>query len=146
MMMLSISRSPKANGSPPHLHKSWSNAHILPPPTPSVTFAQISVTMASSAQCTPAQPVRRMHQAMLHIIVWKPNVVSVFNGDILMMSAIFRSVGDATPRDMWSVTAQSIHLSNQLLTALMVGLTQMTTTSTPLWMSTREIGHIKPGA
>ena len=66
-------------------------------------------------------------------------MVSVINGDILMMSAIFGSVEDAMPRDMWSVTAQSIHLSNQSLAALMVGLTQTITTSTPLWMTTREI-------
>ena len=44
------------------------------------------------------------------------------------------------------ITAQSIRLSNQTLEALMVGLTLTTMTSTPLWMTTREVGHIEPGA
>ena len=146
MKMLSISRSPKANGSPPCLHKSWSNAPAPPPPTPSATCVWISVTMASSAQCTPAQPVKRLCWATQHIIVWKPNVVSVFDGDTLMTSAIFRFVEDAIPQDMWSMTAQSTHLPNHSLTALMGELTQMMTISTPLWMTTREVRYIKPGA
>ena len=108
--------------------------------------AQILVTMISSAQCTPAQPVKRPCQAMQHIIVWKSNVVSVFDGDTPTTSAIFGFVEDAIPQDMWSVTAQSTHLPNCSLTALMGELTQMMTFSTPLWMTTREVRYIKPGA
>ena len=73
-------------------------------------------------------------------------MVSVVDGDIPMTSVIFGSVEDVTPRDMWSITAQSIRLPNQMLAALMVGLTQMTMTSTPSWMTTRKIGQIEPGA
>ena len=83
---------------------------------------------------------------MLHIIVWKHNVVSVVNGDTLMKSVTFESVEDATPRDMWLITAQSICLPNRTLEAHMAGLTLMTVTSTPLWMTTKEVGHIEPGA
>ena len=130
----------------PYPHKSWSNIHVLPLPTPSVTFAQIMVTMASFAQCTPVQPVGRPHQAMWHIIVWRPNVISVIAGNIPMTSAIFRSAEDVTPRGMWLITAQSIHLSNLLLATLMEKSILMTMTSTPLWMTTRKIECIKPGA
>ena len=83
---------------------------------------------------------------MQHIIVWQPNVVSVLDGDIPTMSAIFKSVEDAIPQDMWLITAQSIRLPNQLLETLTTGLTPTTTTSIPLWMTTREVGHIEPGA
>ena len=73
-------------------------------------------------------------------------MISVIDGDTLTKSVTFESVEDATPRDMWLITAQSIHLPNQTLETLKVGLTPMTTTSTPLWMTTEEIEHIKPGA
>ena len=122
MRMLSASKSQKANGSLPHPCKSWSNALVPPPPTPSATFARISVTMAYTAQCTPVQPVTKPHQVMLPIIVWRPSVVSVIDGDTLTKSVTFESVEDAMPRDMWSITAQSIHLPNQTLEALMVGV------------------------
>ena len=102
--------------------------------------------MACTAQCTPAQPATKPCQVTLSIIVWKPSVVSVIDGDTLTKSVTFESVEDAMPEDMWSVTAQSIHLPNQMLTALMGEPTPMTMTSTPLWMTTRGIGHIKPGA
>ena len=95
---------------------------------------------------TPAQSAKKPHQAMQHIIIWRPNVVSVIDGDILTMSAIFGSVEDVTPQDMWLITAQSIHLPNQMLTALMAGLTQTMMTSMPSWMTTREVRRIKPGA
>ena len=146
MTMSFISKSPKDNGSPPLPPESWFNTHILPPPTPSATFAQISVTMACTAQCTPAQPAMRPHQVTLPIIVWRPSVVSVINGDILTKSVTFGSVGDVMPRDMWSITAQSTCLPNQMLRALMAGLILTTMTSTPLWMTTKEVGHIEPGA
>ena len=85
-------------------------------------------------------------QVMQCIIVWQPNVVSVLDGDILMMSVIFRSVEDVTPWGMWSITAQLTHLPNQMLEALMGEHTLTTMTSTPLWMTTKGIGHIEPGA
>ena len=39
-------------------------------------------------------PVIKQPQATLLIIVWRPNVISVINGDTPMMSAIFGSVVD----------------------------------------------------
>ena len=144
--MSSISRSLKANGSPLQHPESLSNAHIPPPPTPAATFAQISVIMGSSAPCTSALPVVKPCQVMQHIIVWQPNVVSVLDGDILIMSVTFGSVEDATPWGMWSITAQSICLPNQMLEALMGEPTLTMMTSTPLWMTTREIGCVEPGA
>ena len=63
-----------------------------------------------------------------------------------MKSAIFRPVEDAMLWDMWSITAQSIHLPNQKLAILMGELIPMTMTSTPLWTTTRELVRIEPGA
>ena len=57
-----------------------------------------------------------------------------------------RAVEDVMPRDMWSITVQSISLPNQMLAALTAGHTPMMTTSTPLWMTTEEVRYIKPGA
>ena len=102
--------------------------------------------MASSAPCTSVLPVGRPRQVMWHITVWRPNVVSVLDGDILMMSATFKSVEDVIPWGMWSITVQSIHLPSWTLTALMKEPIPMTMTSTPLWITTRGIGHIEPGA
>ena len=82
---------------------------------------------------------------MQHIIVWQPNVISVLDGDIPMISAIFESVEDVMPWGMWLITAQSIRLPSQMLTVLMEEPTWMTMTSTPLWMTTREIGCIESG-
>ena len=73
-------------------------------------------------------------------------MISVTNGDILMKFAIFGFVEDVTPRGMWSITAQLIGLPSLMLRALMGELTQMMTTSTPLWMTTRGMVHIEPGA
>ena len=63
-----------------------------------------------------------------------------------MTFATFKPVEDVTPQDMWSITAQSICLSNQSLIALMEEPIWMTMTSTPLWMTTREMVCIEPGA
>ena len=49
-----------------------------------------------------------------------------------MKSVTFESVEDAMPKDMWSITAQSICLPNQTLAALMGEPTLMMMTSTPL--------------
>ena len=73
-------------------------------------------------------------------------MISVTDGDILTRYAIFRFAEDVTPPDMWSITAQSTHLPNWKLTTLMGGLTQTTMTSTPLWMTTREMVCVEPGA
>ena len=62
------------------------------------------------------------------------------------MSAIFKSVEDAIPQDMWLITAQLIRLPNQWLEVLTMGLTPTMTTSIPLWMTTRKVEHVKPGA
>ena len=83
---------------------------------------------------------------MWHIIVWRPNVISVTDGDIPTMSATFESVEAVTPWDMWSITAQSIHLPSQTFATLMEGPTLTTMTSTPLWMTTRGMVRIEPGA
>ena len=144
--MSSGSRSLKANGSPLQQPESLSHTLTPPPPTPNVTFARISVIMGSSAWCTSVPFVERRHLVMWHIIVWRPNVISVTDGDIPTMFVIFESVEDTTPQGMWSITAQSIHLPSQTLAALMGELTPTTMTSIPLWMTTREVGHIKPGA
>ena len=63
-----------------------------------------------------------------------------------MRPAIFGSVEDVTPPDMWSITAQSTCLLNQELAILMEGPTQMMMTSTPLWMTTKGLVCIEPGA
>ena len=144
--MSSRSRLPKANGLPPQHPESLSNTLTPTPPTPNATFAQISAIMGSSAQCTSVLPAEKRHPVMQHIIVWRPNVISVVDGDTLTMFATFGSVEDATPRGMWSITAQSIRLPSQMFTTLMEELTLMTMTPTPLWMTTRRMVHIKPGA
>ena len=86
------------------------------------------------------------HQVTQHIIVWRPGVVSVLDGDIPMLSATFGSVEDAMPQGTWSITAESICLPSQMFAALMEEPIQMTTTSIPLWMTTRGMVRIKPGA
>ena len=83
---------------------------------------------------------------MQHIIVWRPNVISVTDGDILTTFATFESVEDVTPCGMWLITAQSIHLPSQTFATLMKKPTLTMTTSTPLWMTTRGMVHIEPGA
>ena len=83
---------------------------------------------------------------MRHISVWRPNVISVIDGDTPTTFATFESVEDATPRGMWSITAQSIRLPSQMFATLMEELTLTMMTSTPLWMTTRRMVHIKPGA
>ena len=146
MTMSSVFRSPKDNGSLPLPLRFLSKTPVLTPPIPNVTVAQILVTTGSPAPCTPVLPVGNRHWAMWHIIVWQPNVISAIDGDTLTRFATFESVEDAMPQDMWSITAQSIHLSSQKLATLMGELILMMMTSTPLWMTTRELVYIEPGA
>ena len=144
--MSSISKSLKDNGSLPLPLASLSKTPTLTPPTPNVTVARISVTTGSPAPCTPVLPAGNQCLVMRHIIVWQPNVISVIDGDTRMRPAIFGSAEDVTPPDMWSITAQSTRLLNQELAILMEEPTQMTMTSTPLWMTTKGLVCIEPGA
>ena len=146
MTMSSISKSLRDNGSLPPPLVSLSKIPVLTPPTPNVTVARISVTMGSPAPCTPVLPAGNRCPVTRHIIVWQPNVISVIDGDTQMRPAIFGSVEDVTPPDMWLITAQSTHLLNQELTILMGEPTPTTMTSTPLWMTTRGLVCIEPGA
>ena len=144
-MMSSKFRLLKANGSLPQHPESSSNTLTPTPPTPNATFAQILVTTGSSAQCISVLPAEKQHLVTWHIIVWRPNVISVID-DIPTTFATIRSVEDATSQGMWSITAQSIHLPSQTFTTLMEELTLTMTTSAPLWMTTRGMVHIEPGA
>ena len=144
--MSSTSKLLKENGSLPPPPGSSFNALAPILPAPDVTFAWISVTMGSCAQCTYVPLAGKQRQDMLHIIVWQPNVVSVIDGDTLTTFATFESVEDATPQGMWSITAQLTHLPSQTLAALMGGSIWMTMTSTPLWMTTEGMVCIEPGA
>ena len=146
MMKSSAFKSPMGNGSPLPPLEFLSEILALTPSTPNVTIARISVITGSPAPCIPVLTAGNRHLVTPHIIVWKPNVISVTGGDILMKDATFGSVEDATPRDMWSITVQSTHLPNQRLATLMEAPTQTTMTSTPWWMTTREVVHVEPGA
>ena len=105
--------TPMDNGSPPPPLESLSKTLTPTLPTPNATAVQILVTTGSPAPCTPVPHVGKPCRVMLHIIVWRPNVISVTNGDTLTRYATFESVGDATPPDTWSITVQSARLSNQ---------------------------------
>ena len=146
MMKSSAFKSPTGNGSPLLPLEFSSKTRALTPPTPNVTVARISVTTDFPAPCTPVLPAGKRRPVMQHIIVWQPSVISVIDGDTRMKPAIFRSVEDVTLPDMWSITAQSTHLLNQELAILMGEPIQTTMTSTPWWMTTREIVHVEPGA
>ena len=146
MMKSSTFKSPTDNGSPLPPLKFLSKTLALTPPTPNVTIARISVTTGSPAPCTPVLPAGKRRPVTRHIIVWQPSVISVIDGDTRMRPAIFGSAEDVTPLDMWSITAQSTHLLNQELTILMGEPTQTTMTSIPLWMTTRGVVHVEPGA
>ena len=146
MMKSSAFKSPTGNGSPRPPLEFSSKTLARTPPTPNVTVARISVTMDSPAPCTPVLPAGKRRPVMRHIIVWQPGVISVINGDTRMRPAIFGSAEDVTPPGMWSITAQSTRLLNQELAILMGEPTQTTMTSTPLWMTTREVVHVEPGA
>ena len=146
MTMSSISKSLRGNGSLPPPLVSLSKIPVPTPPTPNVTIARILVTMGSPAPCTPVLPAGNRHPVTQHIIVWQPNVISVIDGDTQMRPAIFGSVEDVTPPDMWSITAQSTRLLNQELTILTGEPTPTMMTSTPLWMTTRGWVCIEPGA
>ena len=73
-------------------------------------------------------------------------MISVIDGNILMRYAIFGSAEDVTPEDMWSITVQSTRLTNQELIILMGGPTPTMMISTPLWMITKEMVCVEPGA
>ena len=145
-MMSSKSQLWKDNGSLPQPLESWSNICAPAPLPPDVTFVQISVITDSSAQCTSVLPVEKQHPVMQHIIVWRPSVISVIDGNILTMFATFESVEDVMPQDMWLITAQSTHWPSLTFTALMEEPTQTTMTSIPLWMTTKGMVCIEPGA
>ena len=141
--MSSISKSLKGNGSLPPPLASSSKTPVLTPPTPNVTIAQILVTTGSPAPFTPVLPVRNRRQATQHIIVWRSNVISVIDGDTQMRFATFESVEDATPRDTWLITAQSIHLPSLKLATLMREPIPTTMTSILSWMTTREMACVE---
>ena len=141
--MLSTSKLLKDNGLVPPPHEFSSNTPTPPPPTPNVT---ISVIMGSPVPCTPALPVGNQCWVTWHIIVWQPNVISVINGDIWMRFAIFGSAEDVMPWGTWSITAQSTHLLNQKLTILMGEPIPTTMTSIPLWITTKGMVCVEPGA
>ena len=145
-MTPSISRSPRDNGSLPHPPISWFNTPARALLPPSAMFVRIQVTMDSSAPCIAAPPVRRQLLATLPIIVWRPNVISAVGGDTLTRYATSGSAEDATIRATWSITALTTHLTSQTLDRLMGEPTRTTTISTPLWMTTREMVCIEPGA
>ena len=63
-----------------------------------------------------------------------------------MKFATFGSAEDAMPQGMWSITAQSIRLPNLKLATLMGEPIPMTMTSILLWMTTKKMVCIKPGA
>ena len=139
----------------PHLSTSCTHepSHTPPPDSQPIRFSLLLtsgiytlVTTNSSVPCTSALPVGNQHRDMLPIIVWQPNVIFVFDGDILMTSATFGSVGDVTPQGMWSITAQLIPLPNHVLAELITGPIPTTMISTPLWTTTEKVRHVKPGA
>ena len=134
------------NGSLHPLPKSSSNTRTPTLLPPNATFVWILVTMGSHAPCIVAPPVRRQPPVTLPIIVWRPNVISVIDGDTPTRYATSESVEDATTWAMWSITALSTRLMNQTLGRLMGGPTRTMTISTPLWMITREMVCVKPGA
>ena len=119
---------------------------LHPPPPPTVTTAQVLVIMAWNAHSTLVPPVTRQLLDTLLIIVWRPNVISVINGDIPMTSAIFRSVVGVMNKDMWQITVQSTLYLNWKLDTLMLGPTWRTMTSIPLWMMNERLRHVGPRA
>ena len=145
-MTPSASISATDNGSPHPLPESSSNNRTPAPPLPNATFVRILVIMGSPAPCIDAPPVRRQPPVMLPIIVWRPNVISVIDGDTPTRYATSGSVEDATTRATWSITALSTRLTNQILDQLMGEPIRTTTISTPLWMTTREMVCVEPGA
>ena len=145
MTMSFKSRLLKGNGSPPPPHESWCATLPHCPPPPTVTIARISVTMAQNVCSIPVPPINRWHLDILLIIVWRPNVISVVDGDIQTMSAIFRSVVDVMSKGMWEMTVQSTPYLNQKLTTLMLGPTRKTTTSIPLWMTSEKLRYVESG-
>ena len=134
------------SGSPPPPLESLSKTLAPTLLTPNVTTVRILVTTGSPAPCTPVPLVGKPRRVTLHIIVWRPNVISVTDGDTLTRYATFGSVEDATPPGTWSITVQSTRLSNQKFVTPMGGLTLTTTTSIPLWMITKEMVCVEPGA
>ena len=146
MKMSSKSRSLMATGSLHLLPESWFRTHSPRPLTPNPTFVWISVTMAWTAPCTPVHPIVRQPQDTLLIIVWKPNVISVIDGDILTIYATFKSVEDVMAKGMWWITVQLTPYLNQQLTTLMEDPTWRMMISTPLWMMNERLRYVEPGA
>ena len=72
-------------------------------------------------------------------------MISVVDGNTLAKFATFKSVEDAMPRDMWSITVQSILLTSWTFAVVTAAPTPMTMTSIPLWMTTREVRYVEPG-
>ena len=145
-MTPSAFRSLRGNGSHRLPPKSLYNTLALALPPSDAMYAQILVTMGSSAPCTIAPPVRRWPLVTLPIIVWRPNVISVINGNTLMRYATFRSAEDAITWATWSITVLLTHLMNQMLDQLMGESTRMMTTSIPLWRTTRRVRYVEPGS
>ena len=73
-------------------------------------------------------------------------MISAVGGDTLMRYATSESAEDVTIRAMWSITALTTRLTSQTLDQLMGEPTQTMTISTPLWMTTREMICVEPGA
>ena len=73
-------------------------------------------------------------------------MISVIDGDIQMRFATFGSAEDVAPQDMWLITAQSTHLLSQKLAILMGEPILMMMTSIPLWMTTKGMVCVEPGA
>ena len=83
---------------------------------------------------------------MLNIIVWKPNVISVIDGDIPTMYATFDSVKDVMAKDMWQITVQLTPCLSQQLAVFMGEPTWRMMISTPLWMMNERLRYVEPGA
>ena len=102
--------------------------------------------MAQNACSTPVPPVIRQPLAMLLIIVWRCNVISVIDGNIPTMSAIFGPVPNAIKENMWWIIVQSTPYPSQKLETLMLDSTQRMMTSIPLWMMNERLRYVEPGA
>ena len=63
-----------------------------------------------------------------------------------MMSAILGSVAGMMKEDMWQIAVQSISYPSQRFKVLMPALTSRVTTSISLWMMTKGLRCVEPGA
>ena len=73
-------------------------------------------------------------------------MISVIDGDILMTSAIFRSVVGVMNEDMWQITVQLTPYLSQKLDTLMLDPTWRMMTSILLWMMNEKLRYVEPGA